>query len=138
MGNAIAGLKHKINAISDAKEDITLDALKKEVCQYIDMFIFERIVDADRYITMHGVSRIVDGDAILTFGRSSAVEMILRNAKEEGKKFSVFVVDSNPLFEGRPFAHRLATQGIDCTYVLLSAISNIIREVTKVVFLFRK
>lgn len=41
--------------------------------------------------------------------RSSAVEMILRTAKQEGKKFTVCVMDSGPAFEGSP--HR----SFDCT-----------------------
>ncbi len=32
--------------------------------------------------------------------RSSVVEKILLNIKEEGKKFSVIVIDSQPLLEG--------------------------------------
>eukprot|EP00667_Euglena_gracilis_P009340 EG_transcript_9484 len=132
MGNAIAGLKHKITTTCDAAKDISLESLKKIVGQYIDMFIYERIVDADRFITSHGVSKVAEGDAILTFGRSSAVEMILRTAKQEGKKFTVCVMDSGPAFEGKGFAQRLALHGISCTYVLLSALSNVIEEVTKV------
>jgi len=132
MGNAIAGLKHKINTMCEAGKDITLDALKKAVSQYIDMFIFERIVDADRFIAAHCVGKIVDGDAILTFGRSSAVEMILRDAKRAGKRFTVFAVDNGPAFEGKSFVRRLAAHEISCTYVLLSALSNVLSEVTKV------
>eukprot|EP00668_Euglena_longa_P012046 GGOE01014471.1.p1 GENE.GGOE01014471.1~~GGOE01014471.1.p1 ORF type:complete len:482 (-),score=117.84 GGOE01014471.1:184-1539(-) len=132
MGNAIAGLKHKINTTCDAEKDISLDDLKKTVSQYIDMFIYERIVDADRFITSHGVNKVAEGDAILTFGRSSAVEMILRTAKQEGRKFTVCVVDSGPAFEGKSFAQRLALHGISCTYILLTALSNVIGEVTKV------
>jgi translation initiation factor eIF-2B subunit delta len=32
--------------------------------------------------------------------RSSVVEKVLLNIKEEGKKFSVIVIDSQPLLEG--------------------------------------
>lgn len=39
-------------------------------------------------------------DLIVSSKRSSIVEKILLNAHEEGKRFSVIVVDSRPLLEG--------------------------------------
>ena len=53
------------------------------------------------------MSKIKDGDVILTYARSSLVEGVLRLAKDQGKRFSVVVVDSGPMHEGGPPAHNL-------------------------------
>jgi translation initiation factor eIF-2B subunit delta len=78
--------------------------------------------------------------------RSSIVERVLLHAWEEGKRFSVVVVDSRPMLEGRlcPAATLhlpdvlpgkkllavLAASAIPCTYLLLPALGAIISEVT--------
>ena len=46
------------------------------------------LIDANKASFSHGCSR------------SSVVEKVLVKAREAGKDFSVFVVDSGPLFEG--------------------------------------
>jgi Initiation factor 2 subunit family len=63
---------------------------------------------------------------------SSAVERVLLLAHGSSKRFSVIVVDSRPACEGQVFLSRLAERGIDCTYVLLNAISYIMKDVSKV------
>jgi translation initiation factor eIF-2B subunit delta len=132
MGNAISSLKYKVHQLSTSNACLTEETFKKEIVKSIDMFIFERIVFADRYITEHGVSKIADDDVIMIYGRSSVVEMILKAAKNEGKKFSVVAVDSRPASEGQALAFRLAAVGIPCTYVLLTGISSVISQVNKV------
>lgn len=47
-------------------------------------------------------------------------------------KFRVIVVDSRPDHEGREMLKSLTMLGINCTYVLINAISFIMPEVTKV------
>jgi translation initiation factor eIF-2B subunit delta len=74
------------------------------------------------------------------------VERVLLHAWEEGKRFSVVVVDSRPMLEGRlcpattlhlsdvPLGKKLlavlAAAAIPCTYLLLPALGAIISEVT--------
>ena len=48
-------------------------------------------------------------------------------------KFRVVVVDSRPRLEGRGLLKSLAEHGIQCTYVLLSAVSYVMKDVTKVI-----
>ncbi|KAL0343565.1 UNVERIFIED_CONTAM: Translation initiation factor eIF-2B subunit delta [Sesamum angustifolium] len=60
----------------------------------IDRFINEKIILADKVIVKHAVTKIRDGDVLLTYGSSSAVEMILLHAHELGKQFRVVIVDS--------------------------------------------
>lgn len=64
--------------------------------------------------------------------RSHVIELALKKAYDEGKKFKVIVVDSRPKFEGKVLLKRLVQHGIHCTYIMLNAISYILKEVSKV------
>ncbi|CAA2954516.1 translation initiation factor eIF-2B subunit delta-like isoform X1 [Olea europaea subsp. europaea] len=129
MGNAIRFLKTRINKLalnlseSEAKASILLD---------IDRFINEKIILADKVIVKHAVTKIRDGDVLLTYGSSSAVEMILLHAHELGKQFQVVIVDSRPKLEGQMLLRRLVRQGISCTYTHINAVSYVMLEVTRV------
>ncbi|XP_002521202.2 translation initiation factor eIF-2B subunit delta isoform X2 [Ricinus communis] len=130
MGNAIRFLKNRIVklplTLSEAEAKATLHA-------DIDCFIYEKIIVADKVIVKHAVTKIRDGDVLLTYGSSSAVEMILLHAHELGKQFQVVVVDSRPKLEGQLLLRRLLGKGISCTYTHINAVSYIMHEVTQVV-----
>ncbi|XP_007033340.2 PREDICTED: translation initiation factor eIF-2B subunit delta isoform X1 [Theobroma cacao] len=129
MGNAIKFLKSRIAKLplslseSEAKASLMLD---------IDRFINEKIILADKVIVKHAVTKIRDGDVLLTYGASSAVEMILLHAHELGKQFRVVVVDSRPKLEGQLLLRRLVRKGLSCTYTHVNAVSCIMHEVTRV------
>ncbi|EOY04264.1 NagB/RpiA/CoA transferase-like superfamily protein isoform 1 [Theobroma cacao] len=129
MGNAIKFLKSQIAKLplslseSEAKASLMLD---------IDRFINEKIILADKVIVKHAVTKIRDGDVLLTYGASSAVEMILLHAHELGKQFRVVVVDSRPKLEGQLLLRRLVRKGLSCTYTHVNAVSCIMHEVTRV------
>ena len=60
--------------------------------------------------------------------RSSLVESILVAAQQAKRgSFRVIIVDSRPGVEGRQLAATLSAEGVPCTYVLLTAISYIMR-----------
>lgn len=80
----------------------------------------------------HTYTQISDGDVIMVYGRSYSVELTLQTAKKEGKSFSVVVVDSRPLLEGKRLLATLSNAGIPTTYVKLNASSYIMRTVSKV------
>ncbi|XP_048435026.1 LOW QUALITY PROTEIN: translation initiation factor eIF-2B subunit delta [Pyrus x bretschneideri] len=129
MGNAIRFLKSRIAKLplsmseSEAKASLQLD---------IDRFIAEKIILADNVIVKHAVSKIRDGDVLLTYGSSSAVEMLLLHAHELGKQFRVVVVDARPKLEGQRLLRRLVGKGLSCTYTHINAASYIMHEVTRV------
>ncbi|GAM21467.1 hypothetical protein SAMD00019534_046420 [Acytostelium subglobosum LB1] len=130
MSNSIVYFKQQcLSEISNQR--LTHEEAKERLYEKIDSYI-ERIGVADRVITKYGVSKIKDGDVILTYASSHVVEMIIQQAQKEGKKFRVIVVDSRPKHEGKELLHRLVRQGVKCTYILLNAISYIMKEVTKV------
>lgn len=78
-------------------------------------------------------AKISNGDVILTFGCSSLIEQILVEAKKRRTvSFQVIVVDSRPSHEGQEMLRRLIKYDINCTCVLINAVSFIMPAVTKV------
>ncbi|GFQ06577.1 translation initiation factor eif-2b subunit delta [Phtheirospermum japonicum] len=129
MGNAIRFLKARIN---DLSLNLSEAEAKTSLISAIDRFISEKIILADKVIVKHAVTKIRDGDVLLTYGSSSAVEMILTHAHELGKKFRVVIVDSRPKLEGQKLVRRLVGKGVNCTYTHINAVSYVMHEVTKV------
>ncbi|CAB1339761.1 unnamed protein product [Coregonus sp. 'balchen'] len=124
-----------IVAGSNARSVALLHAFKQaktKLQNCIDRYIEEKIVLAARAISKYAIEKISDGDVILVYGCSSLVNHILCEAFEKSRKFRVIVVDSRPRLEGREALRRLVQRGISCTYVLISALSYILPEVSKV------
>ncbi|KAG1858481.1 hypothetical protein F4604DRAFT_1684893 [Suillus subluteus] len=129
MGNAIRELKLEI---SGSDIDLPEQDAKNLLCQKIDDYISERITIADQVIQETAGTKIKDGDVILTYARSSVVEQVLVGAWDDGKQFSVVVVDSRPMLEGKKLLSVLSSMGIPCTYLLLPSIGSVITEVSTV------
>ncbi|KAL8099189.1 hypothetical protein AgCh_031746 [Apium graveolens] len=129
MGNAIKFVKTRI-----ANLPLTLSETeaKSTLLSDIDRFINEKIILADQVIVNYAVTKVRDGDVLLTYGSSSAVEMILLHAHELGRRFRVVIVDSRPKLEGRLLLRRLIGKGLNCTYTHINAVSYIMHEVTRV------
>jgi len=130
MGNAVRWLKGKIAHLRDSSQ--SSQEAKDYICDQIETYITEKIVFADRIIAKHGASKLKDGDVVLTYARSTAVEQAIIHAHTEGKNIKVIVVDSRPKLEGKEMLRSLTNRGISCTYVLISALSYVMAEVTKV------
>jgi len=60
------------------------------------------------------------------------VEKVLLRAFSDEKLFSVIVVDSRPMLEGKQLLSVLSSAGISCSYLLLPAIGSVITEVSTV------
>ncbi|KAJ6516157.1 IF-2B-domain-containing protein [Mycena sanguinolenta] len=147
MGNAIRQLKLEI---SGSDIDMPEQDAKDLLCQTIDDYIRDRIIIADEVIQDLASKKIKDGDVILTYARSSIVEKVLLSAYKQGKRFSVIVVDSRPLLEGKALLQALTSAPpvswtlsndsllappppIPCTYALLPALPSLITEATTVI-----
>ncbi|XP_049338418.1 translation initiation factor eIF-2B subunit delta isoform X1 [Astyanax mexicanus] len=129
MGNAIKYIKKEISNIpSQCKEE----EAKKKLLSCVDSYVNEKITLAAKGISKYAIDKISDGDVILVYGCSSLVNHILCEAFEKQRKFRVIVVDSRPRLEGREALRRLVNRGIRCTYVLISAVSYVLPEVSKV------
>ncbi|KAI1897199.1 hypothetical protein AGOR_G00080760 [Albula goreensis] len=129
MGNAIKYIKKEISNISSQCKE---EEAKDRLLQCIDSYIVEKIQLAAKAISKYAIEKISDGDVILVYGCSSLVNHILSDAFEKERKFRVIVVDSRPRLEGREALRRLVKKGIHCTYVLISTLSYILPEVSKV------
>ncbi|XP_077409098.1 translation initiation factor eIF2B subunit delta isoform X2 [Vanacampus margaritifer] len=129
MGNAIKYIKKEISNIPNHCKE---DEAKSKLLNGIDCYIDERIVLAAKAVAAIAIEKISDGDVILVYGCSSLVNHILYEAFNMGRKFRVIVVDSRPRLEGREALRRLVQRGISCTYVLISVVSYILPEVSKV------
>ncbi|CAM9989821.1 unnamed protein product [Ectocarpus sp. 12 AP-2014] len=131
MGNAHKALR---NIIAKSPPSLPEEEAKASIADKINEFINTRITLAANEIAKNAITKIRDGDVILTYGsRSSLVESVLVAAQQAKRgSFRVIIVDSRPGVEGRQLSETLSAEGIPCTYVLLTAISYIMREVTKV------
>lgn len=92
--------------------------------------ILADVLSAVDDVTAHGATRIVDGDVILTYGRSSAIEALLTTEASK-KQFTVIIVDSGPLYEGRGLQWRLEQRRIKTSYVLLTSVCATMARCTK-------
>ncbi|MBN3309160.1 EI2BD factor, partial [Amia calva] len=129
MGNAIKYLKKEISNISSQCKE---EEAKSKLQDCIDRYIEEKIRLAAKAISKSAYEKISEDDVILVYGCSSLVNYILCDAYEKGRNFRVIVVDSRPRLEGREALRRLVKKGIRCTYVLITAVSYILPEVSKV------
>ncbi|KAI0036015.1 hypothetical protein K488DRAFT_76208 [Vararia minispora EC-137] len=125
MGNAIRQLKLDI---SGSDIDLPEQDAKDALCQKIDDYVRDRIIIADQVIQETAAKKIQNGDVVLTYARSSVVEKVLLQAWEDGTQFSVVIVDSRPMLEGKRLLSILSRAGIPCTYLLLPALGSVIAE----------
>nr|CAB3241565.1 translation initiation factor eIF-2B subunit delta-like [Phallusia mammillata] len=129
MGSAIKFMKLQISVCrkmsdSEAKSRL-VDSLRE--------FVRVNIVLAGKAISDSACTKISDGDVVMIYGNSSLITRVLCDAHKVGRNFRVVVVDSRPKLAGRGALRRLRQAGIQCSYVLVSAASYIMPEVTKVV-----
>ena len=129
MGNSIRWLKVQISEVDISTQESTA---KTNLCTAIDTYIQEKILLADQVIARKANEKIKDGDVILTYAKSNIVQQTLVEAHRQGKKFSVIVVDSRPLFEGKNLASALSKFGIQVQYSLTHGLSHVIKSTTKV------
>ncbi|XP_031842863.1 eukaryotic translation initiation factor 2B subunit delta [Nomia melanderi] len=129
MQNALRHLMRQMTQLPPALSDA--DA-KYKLCNAIDTYIHEQIELADKAISLTIQKKISHGDVILTYGYSSLIHKILLDAHTANKQFRVIVVDGRPWLEGKEQLRRLAKHGIECSYILINALSYVMPEVSKV------
>ncbi|KAF8843159.1 IF-2B-domain-containing protein [Paxillus ammoniavirescens] len=127
MGNAIRQIKLEI---SGSDIDLPEQDAKDALCDTIDNYIRDRILLAGQVIQETAGNKIKDGDVILTYARSSVVEKVLLHSWADGKRFSVIVVDSRPMLEGKALLKSLTAASIPCTYLLLPSLPSVLPHTT--------
>ena len=88
------------------------------------------VVAVAAYIILSFVS--LSGDVILTYSYSKLVEKALLDAAEAGKKIKVIVADGRLHSLGRGLASKLVAAGVHTTYILITAVSQVLPSVSKV------
>lgn len=129
MGNAIKYVK---KLVVNSPLGLPESEAKSELVASIDWFLTEKIQLARRAVVEAALTKIRDGDVLLTFAWADSVEEIFVAAKESGRSFRVVLVDSSPKLECQELTKRLVARGLKVTYCHLTAVSYIMREVTKV------
>ncbi|KAF7265504.1 hypothetical protein GWI33_021078 [Rhynchophorus ferrugineus] len=129
MTNALRYFKLQLTHMD---KSLTDNEKRARLLDVIDLYINNDIKRAWDAICMKVNDKIFTNDVILIFGCSSLLYRILIDANKSGKKFSVIVVDSRPLLEGREMLRKLVSAKINCTYVLINALSFVMKQATKV------
>lgn len=111
--------------------NISDNEAKENILEEVSKFR-KTLLGATEIIEDYGVKKIADGDVIMVYSASYNVKRILLHAQTLGKKFSVIVVDSGPKYEGRTLLKQLTDKGIKCIYALITAVSYLIQECSKV------
>lgn len=134
MGNAIRWLKQEISVLSP---DLAESTAKKAVIDRIDVYISEKIEYTHQMIVNYASGHFTEGCTILTFGHLDVLEKLLIHCHEEMKKnFTVIIIDSRPLFEGKQLLRRLVARGFrNCRYYLIASLTNVLEE-TKIDYVF--
>lgn len=130
MGNAIKFLRSKIYNLS---ADMPEKEAKASLIESLEKFVRVNIELAGRAISKSALDKIRDGDNVLVFGNSSVVGQLLCDAKATGKRFTVTVVDARPKLSGRDMLRVLMDHDIECSYIMITAISQVISRVSKVI-----
>ncbi|KAJ8670805.1 hypothetical protein QAD02_002064 [Eretmocerus hayati] len=129
MQNALKHLKWQMSILPPSVPD---DEAKLKLAGAIDTYINEQILLARKAISDAIQRKISNGDVILTYGFSSLIYNILCDAYAAKKQFRVIIVDGRPWLEGKELLRRLVKNGIDCSYMLINALSFIMPQVNKV------
>jgi len=97
------------------EEDIAVvvDKRVKEVNEHFD--------DTLEKIAKFGAKKIMNKSIVFTYCHSNTVVAILKEAKKEGKKFTVHNTETRPLFQGRITARELTREGISVRHFIDSA-----------------
>jgi translation initiation factor eIF-2B subunit delta len=130
MGNAFSFLKA---AIASLDRECPYDEMVSELQETMKAYQGERIEYADQAIADHACQKLYDDEVILTYGHAEVIAEILQLAAEsKSRRLRVIVVDSRPLLEGRVMLEKLRKANIECSYILLNALTYVLQDVTKV------
>jgi len=129
MSNAIRYLKREVMGFG---RGLSIEEIKTNIEEMVDDFINVNFTLHPKAISETANKKIRDGDVILTFSHSKLVEKVLLDAAAQGKKIKVIVADGRVQNLGRALCPGLVSSGIHSTYILLSAVPQVLPSVTKV------
>jgi ribose 1,5-bisphosphate isomerase len=126
------GLRYIVSEVQRSMDTgSNVQELKQVVSEAATTFD-KKLEDSIQEIAEIGARRLKEGDVIMTHSYSSSVIAILKRAHQQGKELKAFVTETRPELEGRDVARELATEGIDTTLIIDSAVSHFIEKTDKV------
>ncbi|MFN4132848.1 MAG: ribose 1,5-bisphosphate isomerase [Candidatus Hadarchaeales archaeon] len=123
-------VRYVVRGLRDVSGDVM--ELRSYIISRANEFI-KNSEEAVKKIGEIGANRISDGDVLMTHCNSEAAISVITTAFRQGKRISVYVTESRPLWQGRLTAKTLLKEGIPTTMIIDSAVRHFIREVDKVV-----
>lgn len=112
------------------------DEAKEFLCTGITNYIRDKSTLAHQVIAELAAQKIKDGDVVLTYAKSVVVEKTIKKAWNDGKRFRIIIIDSNPWFEGKKLSESLvADPNLKEMRISLGAhnsVSHYIDQATKV------
>ena len=107
-----------------------LEKLKEYALHVCDSQIQENEQSMEKLVH-NGAKQIHNGDCVLTHCHSRTVVAILRQAKKEGKNFTVFVTETRPRNQGLQTAKDLLESHIKVVYGIDSDMGFLMKKSTK-------
>ena len=123
VGNVVKSIKAELGHLA-TQTSLSNEDARAELRRFVATFAQDKISVAQQVLAGVAADKINDGDIILTYARSSTVERALKQAAMAGKKFSVVVADSSPLYEGKALLSELLGAGIPCEYMLFNSLET--------------
>lgn len=124
---------HKIVTSENDIDDYNnvVPELKLTIFEHLDEFQIE-IESSNEDIAKQALEHIHSNEIILTVGKSSEVEMFLKEAAKD-RTFEVFITECSPLNHGRQLALNLSKHKIQSTLIPDSTMFGIMSRVNKVI-----
>ena len=129
IGNCVRFIKAQLPKDKVLKTVAADEEFRAALLAAIDNFVREKIEDVESLLVRSVSNKLLEGDVVLTYGYSPIIIQALREASKE-KKFRIIVVDSRPSFNSKRVVEQLPD--LDVRYVLISGLSYVMPEVTKV------
>ncbi|MGQ9640147.1 MAG: ribose 1,5-bisphosphate isomerase [Candidatus Bathyarchaeia archaeon] len=130
LANSIRYVMHRVNVA--CRENSDLERVRSAAVSAANEFIDESKMAVDR-IGEIGSRRISGGDILLTHCHSTAAIEVMVKAWRDGRRFSVYVTETRPRFQGRKTATILAKLGIPVKLIVDSAARYFMNDVDKVI-----
>ena len=138
IDNTCRYLKQINQLIASPPSDMSPEKLKEDINDKIDDFIYNKIqtkhIINNKILNSETVENLIkNGDTILFYGKSKFFRKIAYEAKQKKIDFKVVYVDTNKSNKISSEIEFLSNLGVPVTYSYLNAVSNVIKDVAKVI-----
>uniref|UniRef100_A0A8D8JD74 Translation initiation factor eIF2B subunit alpha n=3 Tax=Culex pipiens TaxID=7175 RepID=A0A8D8JD74_CULPI len=130
MTSVVSGSELFSRFITLAKFDDKTMAEVRQIMLSRGKIFLEKLLDSRSVVAHRATSFIRDGCRILTHARSRTVrDTLIRAAREDNRRFHVYVTESFPDRQGVQMQSELQEEGIECTVILDAAVGYVMESV---------